>query len=125
MPYHIDIRPKDGYLLFTVSGTLESEEDALHYLDTVVTFALKEGQYRVLVDERKSSKKMDQHDCVLYADQWTSNNPPSGIRVAAVYSPSEAQKYHWVETILQNRSIMCRVFTDMNEARDWLLSRRS
>ena len=122
MPYKFETQPQDGYLLYTVSGTIDSVADGLEYVKAIVISAQKQGHYRILIDERTATKKMDQHDCVTWANEWTSRRSPTGIRVATVYSPAELQNFHWVETILQNRSIVCKIFDDMNEAREWLMA---
>ena len=121
MTYDFETTPVDGYLRFTASGTIESAEEAMAYLKAILTSAQKANCLRVLVDERNVSKNLDMYDCVVSADRWTSDHPPSGIRVAAVYSPAEAQEFHWIETILNNRSVVCRIFDDMDEARKWLM----
>jgi hypothetical protein len=122
MPFEFETQPRDGYLLLTASGRIESVEDAVDYLKAILTSARKAGFSRVLVDERNASRKADQHDCITCANLWTSGRPPSGIRVAAVYSPAEAKEYHWIETILQNRAIICRIFDEIGEAKEWLMS---
>ena len=122
MPYDFEAKPGEGYVRFTASGTIESTRDAMAYLKAILTSAQKANCLRVLVDERSVSKKLDMYDCVVSADQWTSDRPPSGIRVAAVYSPAEAQDFRWIETILKNRSVVCKIFNDMDEARKWLMS---
>ena len=122
MPYAYEIQEKNEYFHFTVSGVLESTEELTHFSSAMMACARDKGYTRVLFDERATPKKMDQHDWMVFADQWVLDNPREGMKVAAVYSSADVRAFHWIETILQNRSILCKIFDDMDEAKRWLMS---
>jgi len=120
MPFDFETELKDGYLLFVVSGSLDSAEDILTFSDAIAEHALRAGCNRVILDERAAFRNVDQHDFILFGDRWVASRPPMGIKVAAVYTAEDARKFHWVETIVRNRSMVCRIFDDMAAAVRWL-----
>lgn len=119
MPYHIETLQKEDHLLISVSGTIEPT-DLGGYARAVDVLANKMGCHRVLIDERSVSRKVDQYDCINHTNQWLLHNP--GLKVAAVFTPDDAHKFRWIETILQNRSFVYKIFDDISEAKRWLLS---
>ena len=64
MTYKFETQPKNDYLLYTISGVIDSVTNALNYIRTIVISAQKQGHYRILVDERNVTRKMDRYDCV-------------------------------------------------------------
>ena len=108
--------------MFSVSGLFESVEEAMRFSEDVERCARSRDQSRILLDYRMAIRKMDQHDYITYADRWTANRPPSGLRIAALYSTADAEKYRWIETFYQNRSIIYKIFDVMSEAEQWLKS---
>ncbi len=47
---------------------------------------------------------------------------PTGTRHAVVVNPKHTEHMQFVENVAQNRSINLKIFTERNEAIDWLLS---
>jgi len=120
MPYSYAKQDKDGYLLFTLSGEVESAEDLTVFTRSLMREAARCDCWRLLLDERTISRKVDQYDLMVFADRWIMDKPRSGVKLAAVYSPDDARRFPWIETILQNRSLIYKIFDDMAEAERWL-----
>lgn len=122
MSYNLQMRKRDGYLLFTVTGTLESAEDLTAYSNDIEKHARQADVRHVLLDMREVSRRVDQHDCATYANKWSQDHPNIWLKVAAVYTAADAQRFKWVETIYKNRSINYKIFDDMEKAEHWLMS---
>ncbi|WP_419786913.1 hypothetical protein [Pseudodesulfovibrio sp.] len=120
MPYEFEVKEEDRYLLLVVSGEVETIEDMRAFSKALVECAEEKGYKRLILDQRLVSRKLDLHDYMVYADQWRLERPPSGIKIAAVYSQEDVNNFQWVETICQNRSIIYRIFSNSDEAERWL-----
>lgn len=119
MPYDCEVYQKDGYLLFVVSGDINSIEDVALLTQDIVTSIPESGCYRIMIDERAILRGVGEEDFTLYADH-VLNQSTLWLKTAAIYAPEDVEKYSWVETILQNRAFSYKIFDDMDEAKDWL-----
>lgn len=121
MPYTFKIQKKDGYLLLTASGTIESIEDLESATRSMMKNTAEFNCRRFLVDERGVSKTIDPHDITVFAES-RANDSENRFRVAVIYTPENMSKLRWMETFFQNRSLAYRQFSSFRKAEQWLMS---
>jgi hypothetical protein len=111
------------YLLVEISGTIRTVKDVVEYTAVFRPEAERLGVRRVLLDYVQSTFGLDYHDLREVAEIGVRREFPGlGLRIAVVCRPEELDLHRQFETIAVNRSIIYRVFTDTNEALDWLLA---
>ena len=120
MPYEFEIRERDGYLLITASGSIESVNDFAQVSQSMRKMASQSKCRRFLIDERTVAKTIDPHELTLFAE--AKIDTPTRMRVAVVYTPENVSKLRWIETIFQNRSLAYRQFSSFDEAERWLMA---
>ena len=120
MAYDFETTQKDGYILITASGHIESLEDFTRIIRLMQESTSRFYCRRFLVDERSVVKTVDPYDITLFADSVMSS--PERMRVAIVYTPENVSRLRWMETIFQNRSLAYRQFSSFDEAEQWLMS---
>ena len=121
MPYTYELQRKEGYALLIASGEIESVEDLVVLGQSMERLADKLDCWRFLIDERSVVMRIDPLDLTVFAENRI-DEPRTGLRVAVIYTPENLIRFHWVETILQNRSIPYRQFSSFKEAEQWLMS---
>lgn len=120
MAYEFETRQRDGYILITASGSIESLSD---FTRIIRLMQESSGQFlcrRFLVDERAVVKTIDPYEITVFAESISDS--PERMRVAIVYSPENVARLRWMETIFQNRSLAYRQFPSIDEAEQWLMS---
>jgi len=120
MPYEFETQQKDGYILITASGSIESPEDFTRIARLMQENTSQFVCRRFLVDEREVVKTIDPYDITVFAESVC--DLPERMRVAVVYTPENVSRLRWMETIFQNRSLAYRQFSSIDEAELWLLS---
>ena len=121
MNYTACIQPLETYLKVTVSGTMESFEDLADFADLLRKLSDEYSQNWLLLDERKLRRHLDVLDIYSLAEADISTQAAvRGIRMACLPHPEDAEFAKNIETIMQNRSISYRVFSDPDEAEAWL-----
>lgn len=112
---------QDDVVLLTVTGVTRTVTDLLQYGEYVDRICAEHARKRVLMDER--DLVMDEDTLTAY-DFSESDNivalATSGIRIACLSSVDNLEMNSSYETYMQNRSLNFRVFTDRDEAMEWL-----
>ena len=80
MAYDFETTQKDGYILITASGHIESLEDFTRIIRLMLESTSRFYFRRFLVDERSVVKTVDPYDITLFADSVMSS--PERMRVA-------------------------------------------
>ncbi len=89
----------------------------------IALHALKEHQlHRVLVDARRIDSKMSPFDDFEFTKghQLTSL---TSVRIALVHRPNESKRFGFIENVSVNRGGNMKIFTDPEEAIDWLTAK--
>ncbi|QGY39445.1 hypothetical protein GM415_04690 [Pseudodesulfovibrio cashew] len=114
---------RDGYIRITTTGTMVSREEAQAYGDFIFDLAQQRGTKLILLDERGMVDEEDALDAYEVSESETlAEMGMAGFRIALVSAPANLAINRTWETIMQNRSINLRVFSDMESATDWLTS---
>ncbi|WP_319582355.1 hypothetical protein [uncultured Pseudodesulfovibrio sp.] len=121
MNYTACIQPMKTYLKVTVNGTMESFEDMADFADLLRKLSEEYDLNWALLDQRKLRRNLDVLDIYTLAeDDITAKAAARGVRVACLPSPEDREFAESMETILHNRSVSYRVFSDPNDAVAWL-----
>ncbi|OIQ50317.1 hypothetical protein BerOc1_02248 [Pseudodesulfovibrio hydrargyri] len=121
MNYTACIQPMGTYLKVTVSGTMESLEDLTDFADLLRKLSDEYGLNWALLDERRLRKHFDILDAYNLAEaDITAEAAARGVRMACLPHPEDLEFARNIETIMHNRSISYRVFTDQKDAEAWL-----
>ncbi len=122
MSFKLVFEERDGWLLSTVTGKIQTCGELFEKAHEVVKTALKLDVKRVLVDDRNVSMLIDAHDaCMLAESMEKMNIQARGLRIACICKPLDQTIYRIFETGHQNRSLNFIAFTDEQPALDWLL----
>ena len=121
MPYTYEVQRKDGYILLTSSGEIQSVEDLVVLGQDMERLAEQLDCWRFLIDERSVVMEIDPLDLTVFAESRI-DEPRKIMRVAVIYTVENVARFHWIETFLQNRCIPYRQFSSFEEAEQWIVS---
>jgi hypothetical protein len=111
----------ETYLKVTVSGTMECLEDLADFADLLRKLSDEYSLKWALLDERNLRKHLDILDVYNLAEaDITADAAARGVRMACLPHPEDLEFARNMETIMHNRSISYRVFTDPDTAKAWL-----
>lgn len=84
----------------------------------------RHGAKRVLVDDREMSVEIGTVDIYRLPELFSSLNLDRSARVALVISSASRQvgDYAFLETVSHNSGYQIRLFTDIDAARQWLMT---
>jgi len=125
MAYEYTVRVESSHILFDVSGSAESAADVLDFAQCLINECKYHNRLRILLDERDLQSSLDQMDTYTFAEELAKSVPLMGFKIAAVFAMGKAERYAWIETILQNRSINYKVFPTVDLAAQWLSDKRA
>lgn len=120
-PYHITFEHCDGYLHVYVGGEEDSMEISLAYWTDIATYCEEHGFSKILVEEdfKTDNSILDTYEFISQADISDFVK----IKIAFMdRHPEQANTNLFGETVARNRGIQARIFTDLQEAAQWLLS---
>jgi len=103
-----------------------THEDHCAAQDDAVQFCLGKNCQKLLVDLRELSTELSStSSCILFAEPLAKR--PVQLRIANVLpvDSKSAEDVRFVSTITSIRDHSTRVFSDMEEARQWLLQKPS
>lgn len=122
MPISMQMTFDDRCLRVVATGTADSVEDVVSYVEPQIAEAMSRGIRRVLLDERKVAFHLDYHDTIDLAEYFEGKGTRrSGFRVAALMSETTPDFHRGWETVSRNRSMSYKLFQDETEAEEWLL----
>lgn len=122
MPYKASFQYQGTYLKVTLSGSLESTEELFDYAQLLVRMGEEYQTRRALVDKRKLEDKTDLMDAYqLSESKLTADSAMKGVRIACLADSTNLEHLTAYETVMQNRSLNYKIFTDEDLATAWLL----
>lgn len=113
------IVPEGRLLKVHASGEDESLEEVLAYGKAIIEAALENRSGMILCDERKLKYRLTVFDTFDLAEQAVAY-VSSLVKIALVCSKENVSDGKFFETVTQNRGLMVKVTTDMEEAVAWL-----
>jgi hypothetical protein len=121
MPYTIAIQHLDSYIRVTTSGTIDSFEELFEYAALLVQKGEEYHTTRAFLDERNLVDHCDVMDAyALSESDITAESAMKGVRIATLIAPENMEHSTAFETIVRNRSLNFKIFTDEKKAIAWL-----
>lgn len=121
MSYAITINNNNSYLAVNIAGTMESLVELHLFTQELNDISKQYSCTKFLIDATRMKYVMSVFDIVIWGDSLvTLGFPRLGYKFASVRSRSSINQGRVIETILSNRSITYRAFTDSFIAADWL-----
>ena len=112
-------RVNDDLLIVEASGFDEGLSDVMAYGDAVIEAANASSVTRVLCDERNLEYRLDTVDTYKSAE-YIAEHAPRIARIAIVTALEQSEEIDFWETVMVNRGMTIRVFTNLEDARTWL-----
>lgn len=121
MSYIACIQDQPDYIRVTLSGSFDSQEELFDFAALLVRMGEEYSKTRALVDRRRLNDKTDLMDVYrLSESDLTVRSAMKGVRIACLAADHNLEHLRSFETVMPNRSLIYRVFTDEDEAVDWL-----
>jgi hypothetical protein len=120
--YTLSIEAKNSHLFADVSG-IRTRESVMAVTIEVFDAAIANGLSRVLVDVRAYEGRLGVLEVYLLVTELFQKLRGKGIKQAAIVDrPQSATREWFLETVAVNRGFNLRIFTEVEEARKWLLA---
>ena len=121
MPYRIELKQDQGYILVEHFGEVNGEE-----VDDIRTevFGLvaRSGISRVLVDARKISNDLSVTESFnITLGHVNVQTPFPKPRACLLVRPDQFENGQFIETVAENRGLPIKSFTDLDAGLEWLL----
>lgn len=100
-------------------GKDDHSQDVIHYAMAIRDEAIRQNTKKILCDERNLVYALGTFNTYEVAE-FTSYNVPKVAKVAIVCNPENLSEANFYETVVVNRGLELKVFTDMEAARNWL-----
>ncbi|MDC0335944.1 hypothetical protein OAN24_03480 [Pseudodesulfovibrio sp.] len=95
----------------------------MEYTNRVLDRIKQTGKTRILLDSTDRRTHLSYSDLAVVAKHLVANYTHlKGLRAAALCTQKDIGIVNFLETILRNRFMNLRSFTDEKEALDWLVS---
>jgi hypothetical protein len=123
MSYTLTIHEKPTYLHAIVTG-LNSRETVQRYLQELRTECKARGCFRLLLEEHLEGPRLGLMDVFTIASEGSTQ--VSGVFKAFAYVDANAQGdlMQFAETVAVNRRVPVAVFSNVQDAEQWLLNER-
>ena len=123
MSYTLTIHEKRTYLHAIVTG-LNSRETVQRYLQELRTECIARGCFRLLLEEHLEGPRLGLMDVFTIASEGSTQ--VSGMFKAVAYVDANAQGdlMQFAETVAVNRRVPVAVFSNVEDAEQWLLNER-
>jgi len=122
MSYKVYFKFEPDYLYVQASG-IRSIENIISLAQDYINASEEKGYKRVLVDVRDMTGELqtvDSYDLGKEAPDKLGGVHP-WLKGAIVDLEKNRERYHFLETVLVNRGFHIRFFSNLDEAKRWLL----
>lgn len=119
--YLIQFEHRAGYLYAFAQGKEDSYETSVGYWTDIARYCRENGFSRVLVEEdfETDTSVIDKYELMSHGHEAGF----TGIKIAFIdRQPDQMNDNQFGETAAQNRGLITKVFSNIKEAEEWLLS---
>jgi len=119
--YLIQFEHRDGYLYAFAQGKEDSYEISFGYWTDIATYCRENGFSKVLVEEdfETDTSVIDKYELMSHGHEVGF----TGIKIAFIdRHPEQLKDNQFGETAALNRGLITKVFSNIQEAEEWLLS---
>jgi hypothetical protein len=122
MPYNLNMLEKPGYLHVIVTGD-NTKENVMGYLSDLYHACVNRKCSTVLIEENLGGVPLDIIDIYDIIMEASKNVLPAIRRIAYVDTNPQhtIDTMRFAETAAVNRGVSVRVFSDVSEAKQWLV----
>lgn len=106
MAYEFEVERKDGYILLTASGVLESMDGLSLLTQSSKEESTRFDCRRFLIDERAGVKEVAPHDFIIFSER-KMNEPGMWMRIFVLYFPEDISRLRWIETVFRTVPWSC------------------
>ncbi|MBN1363628.1 MAG: hypothetical protein JW976_02365 [Syntrophaceae bacterium] len=120
-PFLLKFEKREGYLYAYVRAKKDTFDTSLGYWTDVIKYCLENGFTKLLVEEDipTDNKTMDTYEIISLSQKVNL----AGVKIAFVDRyPEQMQANQFGETVARNRGLLAKVFPNIKEAEEWLLS---
>ncbi|GAP16722.1 hypothetical protein [Levilinea saccharolytica] len=121
MTIHYSFHMQSDYLLVKAWGADENLEEVKRYGEAVIQAAVQHNCPRILCDELELVYRLEVAE-TFFSAEHISKLVPSLHRVAIVTQASQLEVGKFWEDVAVNRGLYVRMYTSLEEAKNWLLS---
>jgi hypothetical protein len=122
MSYILTITEKPGYLHAIVTGS-NNKENVSRYFQEIQDECTARGCFRVLIEERLEGPRLRVMDVFQIAAEASGRIRGRSYAIAYVDVNAEGDLMKFAETVAVNRGLPVTVFSSVNDAEKWLLSK--
>ena len=117
LPYKLELH--SDYIKLILDGEMSPED---HQMARGAAFQKLEetGIPKLLINATQAKPKMSVSDDYKFTTQHPDKQP-KGVVTAIVYNQEEEEKYRFIETVMSNRGLKIKIFTNEDEALTWML----
>ncbi len=115
---NISFNEKEGYLYFKITGDYNGKGDYAKIVNIVDT-TKKHGYSTLLVDVKELNYHFDITQRFILSEHWVNLCRDAGWIKTAILGNKEIMD-KFTETVINNRGVEFRLFSDEQEAVDWL-----
>ena len=119
MPIKYDMKKDGNTLLVKAIGTDDDLQEVIRYGTAVINEATHSKSLKVLCDERELEYRIGTFDLYELAEKY-AELAPHLAKVAVVCAPESYPDAKFWEDVSVNKGLRFRVFTSMQDARDWI-----
>ena len=121
MAYTVEFVKGAKYIQVALLGEV-TKEDHYNSTDKAVHAVSANSCNRLLVDTTQAKLKMSATEDYDFVSQLPPQYP-IGTRIAVVVHPDDANYHKFIENVARNRGLQLSVFSDKNQALNWLLDK--
>jgi len=122
MPFKIESKQKNGYILLTTVGKIRDRNEYLEFAKAVFQDVLYLSGKTVLVDDSQLLQIKGIMDQVALVNHFDTEDFSGlrGYKLAEVVHPDDHEAMKFFETYSQNRGYTMKCFKSIKEAKQWL-----
>jgi len=112
---------KEGYLYFNITGDYTGKRDYAKIID-IIDITIRYGYSTILVNVKDLNYHFDTTQRFILSEHWVNLCRDAGWIKTAILGKKEMMD-KFTENVINNRGIEFRLFSDEQEAIDWLQKR--
>jgi hypothetical protein len=121
----VDFLEEEEVVRVTTSGVLDSLEQVAAFAGEALSRAGQLGVHRILIDHRMVTYSLSTSSIYRLPGTLRGVGRRVGTRTAILVTDGPSRDdFQFLETVLQNRGLVARLFHDYDEAITWLVADR-
>ena len=118
----VKIEPRSNYLHVRMSGNFHSDAPFDCHLQSIGRVCAGGNYTRLLIDAREVTGHMEIMEAYHQGEDIARVFAPSNVRIAIACAEGHMSMLTFFENVIVNRGAILRVFADIDEATEWLMT---